>query len=189
MQLSTPGGYSLLDVVSALIKSMRYGREEEALFWAWELIEHHNYLWKRLLIFSIQDVGLADPSANVRIKTLSDTFYALRGSQNDASEFTIIQAVLYLCRAEKSTEIDVTRTTIIEKRLMGERMSIPEDAEDVHTKSFEPGHGEVLYYRKLLDDEKTTLGFIHGAAGKPGGYIKALPAFRRDEIKEKMKEL
>ncbi len=61
--LKTKGGYLLDEVVSALQKCIRRGREEEAMYWALEMAESGcgKYLWRRLMIIGAEDVGLADP--------------------------------------------------------------------------------------------------------------------------------
>lgn len=54
------------DVVSAWIKSMRASKREAALYWGarlWEAGEDRRFLFRRLIIFASEDVGLADAGA------------------------------------------------------------------------------------------------------------------------------
>jgi len=61
-KLQTQEGYPFDEAVSALQKSIRRGLEEEAMFWAAELeTRYHDYLWKRLQVISVEDIGIADP--------------------------------------------------------------------------------------------------------------------------------
>ena len=79
----TKRGYMLDEVTSALIKSLRRGMEEESLFWAQEIEEsgYWKYIWKRLLIFCAEDVGMADPDAIVRINALAQAYETIRKNQ------------------------------------------------------------------------------------------------------------
>src|ERR1700753_32131 len=62
-------GYVLAEVLSACIKEIRAGKQEEAIFWALEMYEAgteaSDFLWECLKVCSIEDVGLADPQALV----------------------------------------------------------------------------------------------------------------------------
>jgi MgsA AAA+ ATPase C terminal len=68
----TPGGYRAGEVTSALQKALRRGEEREALHWTSELdlAGFPGYVWKRLRIIASEDVGLADPSVPVLVRTL-----------------------------------------------------------------------------------------------------------------------
>lgn len=82
-EAKTKRGYPLDEVVSALIKSLRRGMEEESLFWAQEIEEsgYHKYIWKRLLIFCTEDIGLIDPDAIVRVNALAQAYESIRKNQ------------------------------------------------------------------------------------------------------------
>ena len=60
------GGDMHYDVVSALIKSLRGSDPDAALYWLARLLEGGEpprFLWRRLIVFAAEDVGLADPRA------------------------------------------------------------------------------------------------------------------------------
>jgi len=115
----TKRGYMLDEVTSALIKSLRRGLEEEALFWGQEIEEsgYFRYIWKRLLIFATEDIGLIDPDAIVRINALAQAY-----------------DVLYLARAPKNREVDEFKNHIERRKRDGWRPEVPDFALDVHTR-------------------------------------------------------
>ena len=137
MQLMTKGRYLLSEATSALIKSLRRGDEGLALFFAQELEESFpNHLWKRLAIFTTEDVGLADPDAVVRINALWEIYTKIREQQGKAREVEgdiLAMAVLLLCRVRKGREVDAAKNEMFERRAKGFKPPIPSYALDVHT--------------------------------------------------------
>lgn len=133
-ELKTPGGYCLDEVVSALQKAIRRGQEEQALFWMMELVKGHYiaYLWRRLSIVTIEDVGLADPHAPILINSLAQLNERVNKSYY-IETFHPAMAVLYLCRAPKSREIDYACDYTDLKRKSGRRLEVPTEARDCHT--------------------------------------------------------
>lgn len=136
----TKGGYELRDAASALIKEIRRGNEEEAFFWCWELSKSFpNYIWKRLLICAVEDVGLADPNVIVQLNALANAWHLCRTWQKKGTieEDFMAQAVLVLCRAPKSREVDDFKNHCMEQfykdRDKGVRKSVPQYALDGHT--------------------------------------------------------
>ena len=78
-QILTLKGYDLYEVVSAFQKSIRRGMEKESMFWGIELHESGfaNHAWRRMLIMSTEDIGLANPFAPVVINSLNDQYNKL----------------------------------------------------------------------------------------------------------------
>lgn len=104
---TTPDGTDLRVATSALIKALRRGEEAEAAYWALQLERRYwKHLWRRLAIFSSEDVGIADPAAVTLIASLR-TLYGQakeesRAPRPDGSLLGL--AVLYLARAPKNRE-------------------------------------------------------------------------------------
>jgi len=134
-ELKTPGGYRLDEVVSALQKAIRRGQEERALFWMMELIQGRfiAYLWRRLSIICVEDVGLADPHAPILINSLAQLNERVN-KKYFIETFHPTMAVLYLCRASKSREIDYACDYIDLKRKAGWKLEIGQECLDEHTK-------------------------------------------------------
>src|SRR5215208_7546633 len=113
--MRTPNGHRAGEVASALQKSIRRGLEAEALYWASELdlAGFPDYLWRRLRIIASEDVGMAAPEVAVQVRALSQNFNDQRkhnktsktGSRSGERLF-IAQAVMILCRTEKSRMVD-----------------------------------------------------------------------------------
>jgi replication-associated recombination protein RarA len=72
---TTPGGYPVDEIKSALQKAIRRGREEDALHWCAKLyrVDPTN-LWKRLHVIASEDIGVGSPSANFVVRVGSSTF-------------------------------------------------------------------------------------------------------------------
>lgn len=133
-ELKTKNGYRLDEVVSALQKSIRRGQEEKAAFWAYEMFEggYIKYLWRRLSVIALEDVGIADPFAAVLVNSLAQS--SERINQKDKVEVLHPGlAVMYLCRAKKSREVDYWLEIVEHKRKLGQRLELEEHELDSHT--------------------------------------------------------
>jgi replication-associated recombination protein RarA len=133
-ELKTPGGYSLDEVVSSLQKTIRRGEEEKALYWMMELVRGRfiAYLWRRLSVITIEDIGLADINAPLLINSLAQMNE--RVNKNGFIEiFHPTMAVIYLCRAPKSREIDYAYDYIDLKRKSGWKLQVSTESLDQHT--------------------------------------------------------
>ncbi len=137
MQLLTKRKYQIGEATSALIKCLRRGNEELALFFGLELEETFtNHFWKRLAIFCTEDVGLADPDAIVRVNALWDSHARIKEAQGKGREVEqdiAVMAILYLCRAPKAREVDTAKNWAMERRAKGFKPEVPDYALDCHT--------------------------------------------------------
>lgn len=132
--ITTPNGHNRFYVTSALIKALRRGHEEAALYWAFELETQSVHLWKRLVIFSMEDIGLADPDCVVRVMAMYTAYTtALAKDQLGGGRLAVTQAVLDMCRAKKNRLVDWTIATHMQKRAAGMKLEIPDHAYDNHT--------------------------------------------------------
>ena len=99
---TTPKGYDMHEVLSALQKEIRRCNEYEAVYWATELESFNpEILWKRLRVIASEDIGLADPHASLIVDVLEKQYYGVAG-KNDSSRLFLVHAVLYLARSSKS---------------------------------------------------------------------------------------
>ncbi|OIN61174.1 hypothetical protein BLX24_03695 [Arsenicibacter rosenii] len=109
----TDKGYDLFEVSSAMIKCIRRGQEDEALYWAVELYNSGfvEYTWKRLRILCSEDVGLAEPGLPAEIWALYEMHREQAKKKEDKNEpqrLFLTHAILRLSRARKSRMIDWT---------------------------------------------------------------------------------
>lgn len=130
----TKHGYQFGEVTSAVQKSIRRGDEREAIYWALELYETApHYLVKRLLVIASEDVGMADPQTVMAVNVLALGWAEGKRFSWYMSPHQVIQMVMMLCRAGKSTEVeDAIAVTQLDMK-EGKLRQIPEDAIDMHT--------------------------------------------------------
>jgi replication-associated recombination protein RarA len=133
---STVDGYNCAEAASAMQKCIRRGLEEDALFWATELDRSNfgAYVFKRLRIIASEDVGMADPSAVVIVRALSDNWQEQRkkdDTRHAPERLFLVHAVLYLCRAAKSRAVDHALVVFYEGPRP--RRDVPDFALDKHT--------------------------------------------------------
>lgn len=135
---TTKNGYEPFEVVSAIQKMIRRGKEEEAMFWVLELEDTNpSWLWKRLMVIATEDIGLANPSAVMLTKTLWDTYEKMKnmGKKRKPEGHILGLAVLTLCRSPKNREADdFASYTTWRKNDQGWREEIPDVALDNHTR-------------------------------------------------------
>lgn len=132
---NTENGYNRFELLSALQKAIRRGKEAEALRWAAEL-ERHSYpiLWNRLEIIASEDIGPADPMMHVKIAALRAQYEAAVTRRSPAYRLFLANAVLMLARSPKSRAVDdLVWTVYWEKKNNEELPEIPDYAQDHHT--------------------------------------------------------
>lgn len=130
--LRTRGGFALDEAASALQKTIRRGREVEAMHWAMELARSgfHRYVWKRLAVIAAEDVGFANPDAAVQVDALWRMHQAVTEKQPTRCTELLGMAVLLLSRSPKSQLVG--RVMFLAERL--EDVEVPDYALDVHTR-------------------------------------------------------
>lgn len=132
----TQNSYELSDVISALQKDIRRGNEENAMYWALEMIPQYEfYLWRRLVVIANEDVGIAEPTIFVTIAVLRDQFFEFRkDGRNGTARLILANAILMMCRAKKSRISDHFQRFMMEEWQNGRKREIPDYALDKHTK-------------------------------------------------------
>jgi len=134
----TKNGYDKSEVVSALQKAIRRGNEEQALYWASELMESNEQyrMWRRLIVIAAEDVGLADPDMLPKIMLFKQ-------AHDMGREWNIpFLAIMMLCRAPKNREADDAAWYYEVRRKEGWKIQMPPEAIDGHT-----GRGRQNLYR------------------------------------------
>ena len=135
--LKTQRGYNFFEVTSALQKTIRRGKEHEALYWAMELLpRYESYLWRRLKIISSEDIGLANPLLIILVEVLSDQYFELRKKGDMGCLLMVANAILFLARSKKARLADHFICAMIQEREQGlVNLAIPDYALDMHTRS------------------------------------------------------
>ena len=111
--IQTINGYDFFECSSAMQKSIRRGLEDDALFWAVELFNSNfaEYVWKRIRIITSEDIGLANPALPATINALYQFHKEQAKKKDDKNQperLFLTQAILLLCRSEKSRLVDWT---------------------------------------------------------------------------------
>ena len=89
---------------------------------------------KSFLITAAEDIGLSAPDVVAQVSALAQAWEFCRKMSYYVSPHHLTMAVMLLCRAPKSTEVEDAQTYIMEKKKQGWRLEIPEWALDAHTK-------------------------------------------------------
>ncbi len=90
------------DVISAFIKSLRGSDPDAALYWLAKMVyagEDPKFIFRRMLIFAGEDVGLADPQAMVVAEAAARAFERVGMPEG---RYHLALAALYLSTAPKS---------------------------------------------------------------------------------------
>ena len=136
-QVTTPGGFAADQVISALQKEIRRGNTENAVLLAYEMLrtspELETYLWYRLMVISVEDVGFGAPDAPVLISAMHQMLSTIKNGIGENILFAV-HAVRYLCASPKDRSSD--EMTIWVKRAVANGNAaaiIPYYALDMHT--------------------------------------------------------
>lgn len=126
------------EVISSLQKEIRRGNTENAALLAYEMLttsqELEEYLWGRLQVISVEDVGFGDVSAPVLIETLYQFHLRLPRPRGDRYLYAI-HAVRFLCQCQKERGSDDLLNWMRNATERGEAAPvIPDYAIDMHTR-------------------------------------------------------
>ena len=133
------------DTISAFIKSLRGSDPDAALYWLAKMVyagENPRFIFRRMLIFASEDVGLADPHALPVVEAAASAFDRVGLPEG---RFHLAQAVLYLATAPKSNSSFAffDALNVVEKEQDGE---VPVHLKDGGRDREGFGHGEGYLY-------------------------------------------
>ena len=133
------------DTISAFIKSLRGSDVDAALYWLARMVyagEDPRFIFRRMLIFASEDVGLADPNALVVTQAAAAAFERVGLPEG---RFHLAQAVLYLATAPKSNTSMAffDALNVVENEQAGE---VPNHLKDASRDKEGFGHGEGYLY-------------------------------------------
>ncbi|HSR30397.1 MAG TPA: AAA family ATPase [Anaerolineae bacterium] len=133
------------DTISAFIKSLRGSDPDAALYWLAKMVyagEDPRFVFRRMLIFAGEDVGLADPNA-IRVVTACAEAFDRVGLPE--GRFHLAEAALYLATAPKSnsTLAFFDALSLVEREQEGD---VPRHLKDSSRDSEGFGHGQGYLY-------------------------------------------
>ncbi len=139
------------DTISALIKSLRGSDPDAAMYWLAKMVyagEDPRFLFRRMLIFASEDVGLAAPEAVQVTLACAEVFDRVGLPEG---RFALAHAALYLATAPKSNSVfaffDALRT--VEGERDGE---VPTHLKDASRDAESFGHGAGYLYPHAYRD-------------------------------------
>ncbi|HKG54921.1 MAG TPA: hypothetical protein VKB04_11735 [Anaerolineales bacterium] len=137
VDVKTFNGFQADHVISALQKEIRRGNAENAALLAYEMIitshQLEDYLWHRLKVISVEDIGFGEPLAPVLIQSLFEMTSACDRATGERKLYAI-HAVRYLCACQKDRSSDEMINWINHSSQSGKLLPvIPEYALDMHT--------------------------------------------------------
>jgi len=151
--VTTFNGFKADHVISALQKEIRRGNTENAVLLAYEMAVTspalEAYLWQRLMIISVEDVGFGNRQAVVEINALFQMLQAFDRSVAERKLFAV-HAVRILSESHKDRSSDEMVNWIIAGGDTGElRPEIPDYALDMHTAAGqEMGRGKKHFWEE-----------------------------------------
>lgn len=158
VDVKTVHGFAADHVISALQKEIRRGHTENAALLAYEMITTspalEEYLWYRLKVISVEDIGFGDPMAPVLIQSLFEMTSACDHSVGERKLYAI-HAVRYLCGCQKDRSSDEMINWIIHTVENGEGLPvIPDYALDMHTaEGQKKGRGRRFFFEEASKTE------------------------------------
>jgi putative ATPase len=139
------------DTISAFIKSLRGSDPDAALYWLAKMVyagEDPRFIFRRMLIFAGEDVGLADANAIRVVNACAEAFDRVGLPEG---RFHLTEAALYLATAPKSNStlafFDALRTVEEERE-----PEVPTHLKDGSRDKEGFGHGEGYLYPHAYRD-------------------------------------
>jgi putative ATPase len=138
-------GDAHFDTISAFIKSLRGSDPDAALYWLARMVyagEDPRFIFRRMLIFAAEDVGMADPNA-LRVITAAAQAFDYVGLPE--GRFHLAEACLYLATAPKSNSgfAFFDALSVVEQEREAE---VPDHLRDGNRDAEDFGHGAGYLY-------------------------------------------
>jgi replication-associated recombination protein RarA len=153
IDVKTLHGFPADHVISALQKEIRRGHTENAALLAYEMVitspALEDYLWRRLQVISVEDVGLGEVTAPVLINSLHQMVLTFDRGMGERQLFAV-HAVRYLCGCTKDRSSDEMINWIQHASAAGQALpTIPDYALDRHTAAGQKlGRGRRHFYEE-----------------------------------------
>jgi putative ATPase len=161
------------DTISAFIKSLRGSDPDAALYWMARMVyagEEPRFIFRRMIVFAGEDVGLADPNAIRHVMACAQAFEYVGMPEG---RFHLANAALYLATAPKSNSafafFDALETVEQEQEA-----GVPAHLRDANRDKEGFGHGEGYLYPHAYRDHWVAQQYLPDALQgrvfyQPGG--------------------
>jgi putative ATPase len=138
------------DTISAFIKSVRGSDPDAALYWLAKMVragEDPAFIFRRMIILAMEDVGLADPEAICTVISCAEAFDRIGFPEGN---FALSQACLRLATAPKSNTTMAFFDAL--KEVEKEDAEVPNHLRDSSRDAESFGHGEGYIYPHAYRD-------------------------------------
>ena len=139
------------DTISAFIKSLRGSDPDAAMYWMAKMVyagESPRFIFRRMLIFAGEDVGMADPNA---IQVVSACAAAFEQVGLPEGRFHLTLAALYLATAQKSNTAFAFFDALAQVEREGDS-GVPNHLRDANRDAEGFGHGAGYLYPHAYRD-------------------------------------
>lgn len=153
-------GFSADHLISALQKEIRRGNSENAALLAYEMTitspALEDYLWYRLMVISVEDIGFGKPLAPILINSLHQILGTFDRGAGERKLFAV-HAVRYLCSCPKDRSSDEMAIWISRAVAQGKvQPTIPDYALDMHTSAGQAmGRGRRHFFEEAAKIDPT----------------------------------
>ena len=156
------------DTISAFIKSLRGSDPDAALYWMAKMVyagEDPRFIFRRMLIFAGEDIGMADPNA-MRTAVACQQAFEMVGMPE--GRFMLAECCLYLATAPKSNSAFAFFSALA--HVENERTEEPPNAlKDGSRDKKGLGHGKGYKYPHAYQDHYVPEQYLPG--GMQGTYF------------------
>ena len=178
------------NIISALHKSMRNSDPDAAVYWLARMLdggEDPCYIARRLIEFSGDDVGMADPNAMLMA---TSAFFACKNMGMPECRYALAQTVIYLSLAPRSNSVAVAIDRALSDVRNRPAEPVPMQLRNAETKLMEQlGYGKGYEYPEgteekitkmqcLPDSLKDAIYYTSWDRGNEEFYSKRLEAIR-----------
>ena len=164
------------DTISAFIKSVRGSDPDAALYWLAKMVragEDPAFIFRRMIISAMEDVGLADPAAITTVISCAEAFDRIGFPEGN---FALSEACLRLATAAKSNTTMAFFDAL--KEVEREDAEIPGHLRDPNRDAESFGHGEGYIYPHAFRDHWAAQAYLPPALR---GRIFYTPSYSGDE--------
>ena len=175
------GGDAHYNLISALHKSVRGSDPDAALYWLARMLEggeDPRYLMRRITRMAIEDIGLADPQAQVICLQSWETYERLGSPEG---ELALAQALTYLALAPKSNATYVAYKAARKAAKQTGSAPPPKHILNAPTKMMqEQGYGAGYAYDHDAEDGFSGQNYFPDGMERPRYYQPVERGFERD---------
>jgi putative ATPase len=149
------------DTISAFIKSVRGSDPDAALYWLAKMVragEDPSFIFRRMIILAMEDVGLADPGAIREVVACAEAFDRIGFPEGN---FALSLACIYLATAPKSNTTMTFFDALAE--VDREDAEVPNHLRDASRDAEGFGHGEGYIYPHAYRDHWAAQQYLPSA--------------------------